>query len=458
MWRSTGTRTVVACRKTLGRRRHSALAGFLLAATCLQPAGANEVLKWNDTAAKAATAGGQNNIQITRTIAMVQGAVHDALNAINPRYTAYYFEGPATAGASPDAAVAAATYTVLVSVIPNFGAPPQRAEGLAQVEAAYKAALSAVADETARTRGVTVGTAAGEAMLALRKDDGATKGAPYTPSTVPGRWRPHPNPDPPNPPIKDPKLAPGMAASALPGWGNVTPFTMLSTSQFWLPGPPALNSAAYARDFNEVKNIGGQVSTLRTPEQTEIARFWYEGPSAWYRITRAAAEARGLDPWDSARLLGLVSLAMADSFISGFKIRYVYDLWRPVTAIREADTDGNDATVADATWNSHQNTPPVSDYPSTQSIFSGAASVVLASVLATDQVPVTVTSGPPFANIKRSFTSFSHAARESADSRVYAGIHFRSACEDGLVLGRRIGARAASMYLQPLPKAQVASR
>jgi hypothetical protein len=407
---------------------------------------------------KAGTAGGQNNIQITRTIAMVQGAVHEALTAITPRYAAYYYETPAPSGASADAAVAAATYTVLVGVIPHFGQPPQRADALAVVEAAYKDALSAVRDENARARGVEVGTAAGEAMLALRKDDGATKGAPYTPSTEPGRWRPHPNPDPPNPPIKDPKLAPGMANSTLPGWGNVMPFTLVSASQFWLPGPPALNSAAYARDFNETKSLGGQTSTARTPEQTEIARFWYEGPGAWYRIARAAAEQRGLDALDSARLLGLTSFAMADGFISGFKIRYVYDLWRPVTAIREADNDGNDATIADASWNSLQNTPAVSEYPSTQSIFSGAAAVVLATVLGTDQVPVTVSSGPPFANIKRSFTSFSQAARESADSRVYAGIHFRSACEDGMALGRRIGARTAAMYLQPMARMQSASR
>ncbi len=345
MWRSTEIRTVLA------------LAGVVLATAGLQPAGANEVLKWNETATKAAAANGQNPIQTTRTIAMVQGAVHDALNAITPRYAAYYYEAAATAGASPDAAVAAAAYTVLAGVVPNFGAPPQKTEALALVEEAYKNALGNVRDETARTRGVAVGTAAGEAMLALRKDDGATKGAPYTPSTAPGRWRPHPNPDPPNPPIKDPKLAPGMGASTLPGWGNVTPFTLLSASQFWLPGPPALNSAAYARDFNEVKSIGGQVSTVRTAEQTDIARFWFEGPGSWYRLTRAAAEARALDPWDSARVLALVSLAMADSYISGFKIRYVYDMWRPVTAIREADTDGNDATIADASWNSLQNTP-----------------------------------------------------------------------------------------------------
>ncbi len=294
--RVLAVRTLIASRTTAGvTAMLRGAAAVLLLSAALLPADANEVLKWNETAAKAAAANGQNGIQITRTIAMVQGAVHDALNAITPRYAAYYFEGAGTAGSSPDAAVAAAAYTVLAGVIPSFGAPPQKAEATALVEDAYKTALGSVRDESARTRGVAVGTAAGEAMLALRKDDGATRTAAYTPSTAPGRWRPHPNPDPPNPPIKDPKLAPGLAASMLPGWGNVTPFTLLSSSQFWLPGPPALNSAAYARDFNEVKNIGGQVSTVRTPEQAEIARFWFEGPSAWYRITRTAAEARGLD-------------------------------------------------------------------------------------------------------------------------------------------------------------------
>jgi hypothetical protein len=193
------------------------------------------------------------------------------------------------------------------------------------------------------------------------------------------------------------------------------------------------------------------VSTVRTPDQTEIARFWFEGPGAWNRIGRAAAGTRNLDAWDSARLLALMNFAMADSYIAGFKIRYVYDFWRPVTGIREGDNDGNDATVGDPTWDSHQNTPAVSDYPSTQSTFSGAAAVALASVLG-DQVNFTVTSGKPFDGITRSFTSFSQAARESADSRVYAGIHFRSACEDGLVLGRKIGQRVVVLYLQPVRK------
>ena len=148
-----------------------------------------------------------------------------------------------------------------------------------------------------------------------------------------------------------------MRPPLLPGWGNVTPFTLLSSAQFWLPGPPALTSEAYARDYNEVKNIGGQTSTVRTADQTEIARFWFEGPPAWERIARVVAEARTLDLWDSARLLALMNMAMADGFIAGFKIRYVYDAWRPITAIREGDADGNDATAGDPTWHSLQNTP-----------------------------------------------------------------------------------------------------
>src|SRR6266571_3020090 len=356
---------------------------------------ANEVLQWNEITMKAIDANGQSNVVATRTLAMVQAAVHDALNAINRRYDAYYFEGPGDPAASPDAAVAAAAHTVLVGVVNSFGTPAQKGTALAFVEQAYAASLARATDGPARNKGVAVGRAAGAAMLALRKDDGATRDAPYTPGMGAGKWRPHPNPVPPHPPIAKPGAAPGDPPSAVPGWGNVTPFTLLSASQFWLPGPPALTSATYARDYNEVKNVGGKVSTVRTADQTEIARFWFEGPGAWNTIARTVAATRKLDAADSARLLALMNMAMADAYIAGFKIRYVYDSWRPITAIREGDNDGNDATAGDPTWDSHQNTPSVSDYPSTQSTFSGAASVVLASVLG-DQVGFTVTSGKPF--------------------------------------------------------------
>jgi hypothetical protein len=378
---------------------------------------------------KAVAAGGQDPRQRTRTLVMVQGAVHDALNAITRRYAAYYFDGPGEAGAAPDAAVAAATHTVLVGVIPSFGTPAQKVAALAMVEDAYMASIGRVSNGDAKAKGVAVGRVAGTAMLVLRKDDGATRDAPYTPGT-----------------------GPGYEPSASTGWGNVAPFTLLSASQFWLAGPPALSSEAYARDYNEIKRLGGQKSEARTAEQTEIARFWFQGPPAWYSIARIVAQERGLDAWDSARALALMSLAMADGYIAGFKIRYVYDRWRPVTAIREGDADGNDATAGDPSWNSLQNTPAVSDYPSTQSTFSGAAAVALAGALGTDEIRFSFTSGPPFPDITRTFTSLSQAARESADSRVYAGIHFRSACEDGLVLGRQIGERTVALYLQPVKK------
>jgi hypothetical protein len=212
----------------------------LMATAHAQPTPAKEVLKWNETALKAVSTGGQNPIQGTRTLSMVQGAVHDALNAINRRYAAYYFEGPGEASASSDAAVATAAHTVLVGVVPSFGTPAQKVAALAIVEEAYMASLSSVAAGPAKTQGVEVGRAAGAAMLALRNDDGAMRDAPYTPGTGPGKWRPHPNPDPPNPPIPTPETARGYASSMLPGWGNVTPFTLLSASQFWLPGPPPL--------------------------------------------------------------------------------------------------------------------------------------------------------------------------------------------------------------------------
>jgi hypothetical protein len=431
------------------------IASLLLAlmVSILAPAAAaNEVVKWNETAMQAIAANGQSPVASTRTLAMAQVAVHDALNAIDRRYDAYYFEGPADPVASADAAIATAAHSVLVGLVGLYGTPAQKGAALDLLDRAYAASIARVTDGPGRNKGVAIGRAAGGAILALRKDDGATRDASYTPGLGPGKWRPHPNPVPANPPIANPDLARGYLPSALPGWGNVTPFTLVSASQFWLPGPPALTSEAYARDYNEVKSVGGKVSTARTDEQTQIARFWFEGPGAWNRIARTVATDRGLDARDSARVLALMNLAMADTYIAGFKIRYVYDLWRPVTAIREGDSDGNDATVGDPTWNSHQNTPPVSDYPSTQSTFSGAAAVVLARVLGGDQAKFTITSGKPFDGITRSFTSFSHGARESADSRVYAGIHFRSACEDGLVLGRKVGERTAKLYLQPVQR------
>ena len=173
----------------------------LTVASLTLPAAANEVVQWNETTMKAIEANGQASVVATRTLAMVQVAVHDALNAISRRYDAYYFEGPGDPAASPDAAIAAAAHTVLVGVIGSFGTPAQKVATLALVDQAYAASIARVTDGPARNKGAAIGRAAGAAILALRKDDGATRDTPYTPGMGAGKWRPHPNPVPPNPPI-----------------------------------------------------------------------------------------------------------------------------------------------------------------------------------------------------------------------------------------------------------------
>jgi hypothetical protein len=294
-----------------------------------------------------------------------------------------------------------------------------------------------IPDGPAKTEGIRVGQLAAAAVVALRQFDGAvTSNIPNTPLVGPGFWQPTPNPNPPDPA----NGGRGLLPPVLPGWGNVTPFTMNTGEQFRPDGPPELTSSVYARDYNEVKTVGALFSTTRTAEQSEIARFWYESSLAgWNRIARVVAGARVLDLWDQARLFALVNFAMADGFIAGWNTRYFYNFWRPVTAIRAGGTDGNAATIGDPLWDTFLNTPAIPDYPSTHSVLGAAAAEVLARFFDDDAIAFTTTSGLPFAGLTRSFESFSKAARENADSRVYAGIHFRTACRDGLKLGGRIG-------------------
>jgi hypothetical protein len=256
-------------------------------------------------------------------MAMMHLAVHDALNSINRRFEAYLYEGKAEPSAAPGAAVAAAARDVLVGVIPAWGKPEQRAKALAIVDGAYTAALGKVPDGLPKKHGISVGQAAAAAMLAARKLDGSSASSQYTPGTAPGKWRPHPNPVPANPPIADAALAVGNWPALLPQWGNVAPFTMATPWQFRLPGRPALASAQYAVDYEEVKRLGGKNSPARTAEQSEIARYWYEGsPQGWSRIARVVAAQRGLDRWDNARLLALMNAVIADGFVAGFDTRY----------------------------------------------------------------------------------------------------------------------------------------
>jgi hypothetical protein len=414
---------------------------------------ADRVANWNVTAAAASAMAGQSAVVGSRTLAMAQAAVHDALNAIERRYEPYAFDGGVDPLASPEAAIATAAHDALAGIIPvgalpfaGFGSVAQQTAAIAFVNNAYTADLATIPDGDARTRGIAVGHAAAQAILERRLHDGATTFMPYTPGTNPGDWQPTPNPVPFDPPAPGDRLP-----AATPWWGDIPTFVLRTSDQFQTDGPPALTSDQYTDDYNEVKEVGSKLSVGRTADQTQIARFWYEAsPSGWSRIARVVADVYGLDSWERARLLALVNLAMADGFIAGFKDKYTFNFWRPVTAIRAGDTDDNDNTIADLTWDSLLNSPAVPDYPSTHSVLGGAASEVLRRFFHHDSIGFTTTSGAPFAGITRSFSSFSEAAQENGNSRIYAGIHFRSAVRDGIAQGMQIGRFVFTHALKPV--------
>jgi hypothetical protein len=360
---------------------------------------------------------------------MTHAAIHDALNAIDRRYQPYALFSPTDIVASPDAAVAAAAYGVLVHEMPSQQVT---------LDAEFQAALSSIPDGDAKTRGVLIGEAAAATIIALRSNDGSTSLVTYTPGTELGAWQPTP---------------PGFFPALAPHWGNVTPFALSSGSQF-RPPPSAyfnLSSGAYTHDFYEVRSIGQAGSTTRTAEQSEIARFWYESSSpGWNRIARNVSGDQGLDLWANARLFALLNFALADGYVSSYDAKYFYNFWRPVTAIRAGDLDGNPHTIGDPTWSSFLITPPIPDNSSGHSIAGAAVAEVLARFFGNDHIAFTTTSGLPFAGITRSFSNFSDAAQENADSRVYAGIHFRSACEDGLHQGEKVGKYVFANLLAPV--------
>ena len=430
------------------------MAGIAVVWTGPVSAVVDPVSYWNTTAVQAFVTTGQGGASSSRTLAIVQVAVHDALNAIDSRYERYAFTGNAQPGASVDAAIAAAAHDSIVGTIavgalpfPGFGSAASQAAAIVPVNLAYTAALAAIPDSPSKSDGIAIGQASAAAILALRSTDHALDFAPYTPGTEPGDWRPTPNPVPPNPAAG----GVGLAAATLTWWGSVTPFVLRRSSQFEPNEPPKLSKKLWARDYNEVKEIGSQNSASRTADQSSIARFWYEGsPQGWSRIALVVADSENLDLWDRAWLLALVNLAMADGFIAGFETKYHYNFWRPVTAIRLGDTDGNDETVADAAWSTYLNTPSIPDYTSTHSVLGGAAAEVLRRFFGRDDVAFTTTSGVPFAGITRSYTSFSQAAAENGESRIYAGLHFRTAVEDGIDQGKRIGHFVFTHALQPL--------
>ena len=360
-----------------------------------------------------------------RTFAMVSIAVHDALNGIENKY-ARYASSATDPLASPVAAAAQAAHDVLVALFPG-----QQDD----LDTKLAASLDEVKNPDALARGVALGAAAAADLLALRANDGSNVVTPYTPTLLPGRWRPTP---------------PANAPALEPGWGNVTPFGLSSGSQFRSAAPYELDSAEYAADWVEVRDYGSATSTVRSADQTSYAHFWYE-PSAvgWNRLARAALALRHKNIWKSARLFALMNMAIADGYIASFDSKYHFDNWRPITAIREADTDGNPATTPDPAWTPLRPTPPIPDQTSGHAAAGFAARAALVEVFGEDvNRPITMTSTTAMpAGSTRSWSSFTQAAHENAESRIVVGIHFRKACDDGETQGRAVGRWIVDNYL-----------
>lgn len=408
--------------------------GFLMLAPAGRPGSAqaapdNMAVDWNQT--MLATFGRANVPPPAgnRLGAIVQAAVFDAVNGIEPRYQSIHAQPAAPGDASPKAAAASAAHTALVQMFPA----QQPA-----LDAALAASLAALADdEDAQSiaDGAAWGASVGGQILAWRAGDGfSTAPLPYLFSSAPGQWQPTPG---------------GSGAPKFRSLATTTPFALSSPSQFRPAGPPALTSTRYAQDFNEVKALGGLTSTERTPFQTQTAQFWQlDTPTAmWDRVADTLALEHHLNLLQTARLLALTNISVADTTFAIWDAKNAYNFWRPVTAIANADLDGNSDTAADPTWLPLMTTPYFQEYPSAHSGVSSAAATVIASFFGEDTEFTVTSSGLP--GVTRSFSSFSQAVAQVADARVLAGFHFRFSCDDAVVLGVEVADYVESKLMRP---------
>ena len=386
----------------------------------VQPTGraqADVVTDWNVIAINA-TAVPPNSILQSRVLAIVHGAIYDAVRAVDQKSAAYAIDLKAPAGTSLDAAVAAAAHGVLVRL-----APMQKPS----LDAALNAALSKIADSGGKTDGISVGSQVAERLVALRSSDRADAKATFTAQAGLGFYQPTP---------------PHSMAPILLQWGGVTPFILRNRSSLQFKGPPPVVSAEFARDLDEVKSFGARNSTTRTADQTAAAIFWtVQTAVPWHAAARAASAAGNLSIVENAKLFAVLSMATADSQIVAFEEKYKRPHWRPITAIRAAAN-------GDPKWEPLLAMPPHPDYPSAHAVFSGPAEAVLRIFFGSDEVQVSVSYPGPF-GVTRSYSKFSEITDEVDNARVWGGIHFRSADKDGSDVGRKIGEIAMRDFPKP---------
>lgn len=384
---------------------------------------ADAVTDWNEKALAAAAQAGQLPFVTTRTMAMVHTAMFDAVNSVEARYAPYKFKESAAPGASSEAAAVAAAHAVLLKLFPD-----QKA-GL---DAAYAASLAKIPDGSGKAPGIAVGEKVAAQIFALRAADGADAPNTYRPPTTPGMY----------------------TSTTLPigsHWGAVTPWVMERGSQFRPGPPPALTSSVWAKDCDEIIALGGKTSPQRTPEQTDIARFWIlAGPASWEPLVRHLAASPGRTLIQNARLFAMAEIAAADAYIAVFDGKYTYQFWRPVTAIRNGDMGSNGATMRIPDWEPAIDTPLHPEYPCAHCITSAAVRAVLESEFGAGPIPMVTMTSPTAPGVTRQWTSVKDWADEISAARVYGGIHYRNSTFVGQSMGKKIGELVVQQCMKPV--------
>jgi hypothetical protein len=371
-------------------------------------ASADVVTDWNIRAGEVVVAANLGPPPANRVLAIVHTAIYEAVGAAT--------QSASASASSIDAAVAAASHATLAQLVPS-----QRAG----IDGVYQAALARIADGAEKSAGIEIGERAAAVILALRAEDGAATPETYRPYAAPGVYVP-------------------TTVPAVPQWPQRKPWLMTSPAQFRPGPPPALTSEVWARDYDEIQAIGAKNSTRRTAEQTAIARFWEATlPTIYHGVVRSVATQPGRSVLQNARLFKTVTQATDDALIAVFDAKYHYGFWRPITAIRNGDLDGNDRTVRDPAWTPFIDTPMHPEYPCAHFIISATVGTILQAELGSHPTPTLTTTSPTAGGAARSWTSIDDFVTEVAQARIYDGVHFRNSTEVGTAMGRQIGALAA---------------
>jgi hypothetical protein len=391
---------------------------------------ADTVTEWNQNASTAlmVTAGQGPQLSVPN-MAMVHGAVYDAVNAIDGAHEGYLLTPQvARRTDSKEAAAATAAYRMLLNLVPT-----QKPT----LDPLYAASLAGIPDGASKTRGIAVGELAAAAMIESRMDDGRFGSFRFAVGSLPGEWRP---------------VLPAFVNDPFAWLKDVRPFLLRSGTQFLSSGPAALTSTKYAKEFNEVKSLGRATGSTRTDDQTLAARYWAENPPlTWTRIARSLSTQQGVSLVDNARLFAMLYMTAADALITVWNDKAHYSFWRPITAIREADTDGNPHTHADTAWLPLLPTPPYTEHSSGHNGLSAAFVSTLQSFFHTDRIGWTDTNN---GGLSRSYTRISQAIDEIIEVRIWSGIHFRSADEQAARIGQQVSVFRDRHFFQPVHGAE----